>query len=204
MSSHLSGESKCYSEQENNELNDIADKNTQDPENGNSLSKQKNSKLKKKLNSQSDQKKMLQVTAKKKKISKAKNMSALSVSIMTDASDNSSPMSTPNQKEKEKELNTCKTVINEMCKNDNAWPFMEKVDEQSYPDYYELIKEPMDLETIKTKLKAKKYKTKEQFAYDCRLIFDNCEYFNEDDSQIGQAGHKLRAYFETKWLKLFD
>ena len=37
-----------------------------------------------------------------------------------------------------------------------------------------------------------------------RLIFDNCEFFNEDDSAIGKAGHKLRAFFETKWLKLFD
>ena len=49
-----------------------------------------------------------------------------------------------------------------------------------------------------------RYANKEEFASDCRLIFDNCEYFNEDDSQIGQAGHKLRAFFENKWLKLFD
>ena len=49
-----------------------------------------------------------------------------------------------------------------------------------------------------------RYATKEEFAFDCRLIFDNCEYFNEDDSEIGQCGHKLRAYFETKWLKIFD
>ena len=190
MSSQLSDESKCYSEQENDELSEVAQDTELAP-------KQKTTKLKKKLNSQSKQKKTPHVAAKRNKL--------LSVSIMTDTSANSSPlMSTPNQKQREKELNTCKTVINEMCKNDNAWPFMKKVDEQSYPDYYELIKEPMDLETIKTKLKAKKYKTKEQFAYDCRLIFDNCEYFNEDDSQIGQAGHKLRAYFETKWLKLFE
>lgn len=81
---------------------------------------------------------------------------------------------------------------------------MDKVNETDYPKYYELVKEPIDLNTIKNKFKLKKYEIKEQFAYDCRLVFDNCEYFNEDESQIGTAGHKLRAFFETKWLKLFD
>jgi hypothetical protein len=95
-------------------------------------------------------------------------------------------------------------LLNDLVRNDNAWPFLVKVDEKDYPDYYEVIKEAIDFEAIKTKLKEKSYKTKEDFAYDVRLIFDNCEYYNEDDSEIGKAGHKLRAFFETKWLKLFD
>ena len=103
----------------------------------------------------------------------------------------------------EKEYTACRNLINEMRRNENAWPFLDKVDESAYPDYYEVITEPMDLNTIKTNFKNKEYKTKEQFAYDCRLIFDNCEYFNEDDSVVGESGHKLRALFETKWLKLF-
>ena len=49
-----------------------------------------------------------------------------------------------------------------------------------------------------------RYKNKEEFSYDCRLIFDNCEFFNEDDSSIGESGHKLRAFFETKWIEMFN
>ena len=100
--------------------------------------------------------------------------------------------------------NDCRVIINEMIKSENGQPFVDKVNENDYPEYYEMIKQPMDLTTIRNKLKNKQYENKEQFAYDCRLVFDNCEYFNEDDSKIGQCGHKLRAYFETKWLKIFD
>ena len=32
-----------------------------------------------------------------------------------------------------------------------------------------------------------------------RQIFKNCRIFNEDDSEIGKAGHELRRYFETNW-----
>lgn len=48
------------------------------------------------------------------------------------------------------------------------------------------------------------YKTKEQYAADIRLMFDNCVTFNEDNSPVGQAGHELRAFFENKWHELFD
>ncbi|RNA26156.1 bromodomain adjacent to zinc finger domain 2B-like, partial [Brachionus plicatilis] len=108
------------------------------------------------------------------------------------------------KQQNESDLHKCRILLNELIRNKYSNYFMVKVSEKEYPDYYEIIKEPIDLKTIKEKLKGKMYENKERFAYDCRLIFDNCECFNEDNSQIGQAGHKLRAFFETKWLKLFD
>jgi len=104
----------------------------------------------------------------------------------------------------EKELAMCRNLLNELGRHDSAWPFQEPVDEKLYPDYYDLIKNPMDVQTIKNKIKNKEYKNKEEFSYDCRLIFDNCEFFNEDDSSIGESGHKLRAFFETKWIEMFN
>ena len=47
-----------------------------------------------------------------------------------------------------------------------------------------------------------RYKTKEEFVYDVRQIFNNCETFNEDDSPVGKAGHAMRSFFETKWGEL--
>lgn len=44
-----------------------------------------------------------------------------------------------------------------------------------------------------------RYPNPESFALDVRLVFDNCETFNEDDSDIGRAGHSMRKYFEKKW-----
>lgn len=48
------------------------------------------------------------------------------------------------------------------------------------------------------------YKSREDFIGDVRLIFDNCEMFNEDDSPVGKAGHSLRKFFEARWVDLTD
>lgn len=48
-----------------------------------------------------------------------------------------------------------------------------------------------------------RYPNLETFAVDVRLVFDNCETFNEDDSDIGRAGHSMRKYFEKKWTDIF-
>ena len=43
-----------------------------------------------------------------------------------------------------------------------------------YPDYYKIIKRPMDLGTIKSKMDARLYTDPEAFAGDVRQIFKNC------------------------------
>lgn len=48
-----------------------------------------------------------------------------------------------------------------------------------------------------------RYKHRQEFAADMRLIFNNCETFNEDDSDVGQAGFIMRQFFERRWLELF-
>lgn len=48
------------------------------------------------------------------------------------------------------------------------------------------------------------YKSRDDFIADVRLIFDNCEIFNEDDSPVGKAGHGMRKYFEVRWAELTD
>ena len=47
-----------------------------------------------------------------------------------------------------------------------------------------------------------RYKTREDFCADVRLIFKNCVTFNEDDSPVGKAGHSLRTYFDSRWAEL--
>lgn len=49
-----------------------------------------------------------------------------------------------------------------------------------------------------------RYKSKADLNADMRLIFDNCETFNEDESPVGQSGHNLRAFFEKRWKELFE
>jgi len=44
-----------------------------------------------------------------------------------------------------------------------------------------------------------RYKTRGEFASDARLVFNNCMIFNEDESDVGKAGHSMRKVFETRW-----
>ncbi|XP_023495541.1 transcription intermediary factor 1-alpha isoform X3 [Equus przewalskii] len=73
------------------------------------------------------------------------------------------------------------------------------------PDYYKIIKNPMDLSTIKKRLQEdySMYTKPEDFVADFRLIFQNCAEFNEPDSEVANAGIKLESYFEELLKNLY-
>lgn len=48
------------------------------------------------------------------------------------------------------------------------------------PDYHRVIKQAMDLGTMKYKLNSIQYKTAEDFVKDLQLIFTNCFTYNND------------------------
>ncbi|XP_067856003.1 E3 ubiquitin-protein ligase TRIM33-like isoform X2 [Heptranchias perlo] len=78
--------------------------------------------------------------------------------------------------------------------------------DQRVPDYYKIIKKPMDMCTVKAKLQkqhAQHYQRAEEFVADVRLIFKNCDEFNEPDSEVAHAGRTLEQYFEAKLGALF-
>lgn len=77
----------------------------------------------------------------------------------------------------------------------------------SVPDYYKIIKNPMDLSRVKMKLQKKHsqhYQMPKSFVADVRLIFKNCEKFNEADSEVAQAGKALESYFEAKLQEVYS
>ncbi|XP_074193072.1 bromodomain adjacent to zinc finger domain protein 2B isoform X13 [Rhinolophus sinicus] len=97
----------------------------------------------------------------------------------------------------------CSMILTEMETHEDAWPFLLPVNLKLVPGYKKVIKKPMDFSTIREKLSSGQYPNLESFALDVRLVFDNCETFNEDDSDIGRAGHSMRKYFEKKWTDTF-
>ncbi|XP_070364036.1 bromodomain adjacent to zinc finger domain protein 2B isoform X22 [Equus asinus] len=102
-----------------------------------------------------------------------------------------------------KDLALCSMILTEMETHEDAWPFLLPVNLKLVPGYKKVIKKPMDFSTIREKLSSGQYPSLEAFALDVRLVFDNCETFNEDDSDIGRAGHSMRKYFEKKWTDTF-
>lgn len=103
-----------------------------------------------------------------------------------------------------KELSVCKSILEEMEVHEDSWPFLLPVNTKQFPTYKKIIKNPMDLSTIRKNLQEIIYKSRDEFVDDVRQIFNNCEVFNEDDSPVGKAGHEMRKYFELRWVELTD
>jgi len=101
-----------------------------------------------------------------------------------------------------KDMEPCRFILNEMENHESSWPFLVPVNMKQFPEYYKVIKHPMDFHTMKTKLRDYQYKSKEEFARDARLVFFNCKTYNEDESEVGCAGEAMRSFFEKRWTAL--
>uniref|UniRef100_A0A8W8NKI0 Bromodomain adjacent to zinc finger domain protein 2B n=2 Tax=Magallana gigas TaxID=29159 RepID=A0A8W8NKI0_MAGGI len=104
--------------------------------------------------------------------------------------------------EQSEDMTVCRLILTEMDKHDDGWPFLKPVNFKQFPAYKKYIRQPMDFTTMKNKLRDNQYKTRGDFAADVRLIFNNCQTFNEDDSEVGRAGHNMRKFFEVRWKQL--
>ncbi|KAI0007611.1 hypothetical protein F4779DRAFT_591138 [Xylariaceae sp. FL0662B] len=85
-------------------------------------------------------------------------------------------------------------LLNDLQNHPSAWPFLNPVNKDEVADYYEVIKEPMDLSTMETKLEADQYATPEEFVRDARLIFDNCRKYNNETTPYAKSANKLEKY----------
>lgn len=78
--------------------------------------------------------------------------------------------------------------------------------QQDYPDYYEIITKPIDLEKIGLKLKSQQYESVDELSADLMLMFENACKYNEPDSQIYKDALLLQSIcIQTKQaLRLED
>nr|XP_020845714.1 bromodomain adjacent to zinc finger domain protein 2A isoform X4 [Phascolarctos cinereus] len=102
------------------------------------------------------------------------------------------------------DLTFCEIILMEMESHDSAWPFLEPVNPRLVSGYRRIIKNPMDFSTMRERLLRGGYSNSEEFAADALLVFDNCQTFNEDDSEVGKAGHIMRHFFESRWEEFYQ
>lgn len=71
-------------------------------------------------------------------------------------------------------------VLGMCCRLKGAFWFQEPVDPMKFNilDYHDVIKEPMDLGTIRKKLSHNYYSGVRDFAYDMNLVWKNCYKYN--------------------------
>ena len=75
-------------------------------------------------------------------------------------------------------------------------------DEDGVPDYFEKVKRPMDLGTIKAKMDRGGYISDAEFAADIRQIFTNCyTYWKEGDAMWGTCV-KFEKTFEERYSEM--
>ena len=67
-------------------------------------------------------------------------------------------------------IRRCLMVLDRVSNDSFANIFLEPVDLKDFPDYLDVVDQPMDLGTVRTKLKNKKYQSPEQFARDVRKV----------------------------------
>jgi histone acetyltransferase len=73
----------------------------------------------------------------------------------------------------------CRNLVTKIKNNKNSWPFLKPVDQSEVPDYYEVIKEPMDVQTLESNLESGHYKSRETFIKDLKKIFSNAKVYNK-------------------------
>ncbi|XP_041518361.1 protein polybromo-1 isoform X22 [Microtus oregoni] len=67
-----------------------------------------------------------------------------------------------------------------------------------YPDYYAIIKEPIDLKTIAQRIQNGSYKTVHAMAKDIDLLAKNAKTYNEPGSQVFKDANSIKKIFYMK------
>jgi hypothetical protein len=105
-----------------------------------------------------------------------------------------------------KEMEYCRGLIDRMIQGPGFWtrlvgPFKNPVNPEvdQVPNYFDVVKRPMDLNTIRTKINSGQYASGAEFEADVRLIFQNCyEYWTRAD-RIWDTCEAFEKYFNEQW-----
>ncbi|CAG9536170.1 unnamed protein product [Cercopithifilaria johnstoni] len=93
-------------------------------------------------------------------------------------------------------------VVDSLKDHRTSWPFRESVDRKDHPDYYSIIKKPMDLSIVQQKLKRYAYHSLKEFKADITQIFENARIFNPKDSAIYQCADILEKQFREHMVEI--
>jgi len=98
----------------------------------------------------------------------------------------------------------CSNIVEMMKRHKTAWPFTEPVNKDDVPDYYEIIKDPIELKTISKRLQSNYYNDKETFVKDILKIFVNARLYNLPETIYVKAANELEEFITPYLLALKD
>ncbi|XP_065610040.1 bromodomain-containing protein 2 isoform X2 [Cyrtonyx montezumae] len=93
-----------------------------------------------------------------------------------------------------------KVVMKALWKHQFAWPFRQPVDavKLGLPDYHKIIKQPMDMGTIKRRLENNYYWGAAECMQDFNTMFTNCYIYNKPTDDIVLMAQTLEKIFLQK------
>ncbi|XP_074316551.1 transcription factor GTE10 isoform X2 [Silene latifolia] len=101
-------------------------------------------------------------------------------------------------------MKMCSELLNRLLTHKFGWVFKDPVDtvKLNIPDYFNVIKHPMDFTTIKNKLASGEYISPVGFAADVRLTFSNAMTYNPPKNDVHIMAQVLSKYFEQRWKSI--
>ncbi|CAI0446356.1 unnamed protein product [Linum tenue] len=101
-------------------------------------------------------------------------------------------------------LKQCESLLNRLMTHQYGWVFNTPVDivKLNIPDYFTIIKHPMDLGTVKSKITSGDYSSPLAFAADVRLTFANAMKYNPPGNDVHVMADSLNKYFEVRWKNI--
>lgn len=93
-----------------------------------------------------------------------------------------------------------KKLLNTLWRANQAWVFHEPVDpiKLNLPDYFEVVKHPMDFGTIKKKLNSNFYSNTDELLKDFELVFSNCKLYNPPESDVVTMCNQILALYQSQ------
>jgi hypothetical protein len=101
-------------------------------------------------------------------------------------------------------LKKSSSLLNRLMKHKFGWVFNKPVDPVALGlhDYFAIIKYPMDLGTIRTRLSRGQYRNPKDFAADVRLTFHNAMTYNPKGQDVHIMAEQLSGIFESQWPEI--
>lgn len=98
-------------------------------------------------------------------------------------------------------MKQCENLLKKLMSHQHGPVFNEPVDivKLKIPDYFTVIKHPMDLGTIKKRLTSGAYLSPLEFLADVRLTFSNAMIYNPPGNIVHIMADTMSKFFELRW-----
>ena len=106
--------------------------------------------------------------------------------------------------DEEETKKSCLEVLKRLQEHEYGYIFANPVDpvKLGLPDYFDVIKKPMDFGTIQKNIDGSSYHSFDAFKLDVHLTFDNAMEYNAETTPVHEIAKELKKVFEADIKRL--